>query len=91
VPAAKGPGSQAVATARAAVCGGAKASFIHEHWKPVDKIAFPGKVTDQLAALKEAGAVMQCLHCGHTRSFNPSIKFKAHLIQCKNFQNSRAF
>jgi hypothetical protein len=49
---------------------------------------FPGKVSDNVKALHDMKATMKCKHCDHIRSFNPSTKFKKHLMHCSGFQES---
>ena len=68
---------------------GRKKDWIHEHWVPVDK----GKYKDDDPAadsqMYRDNALMQCLHCHKQRRYQPSTKFKDHLITaCTAFADS---
>ena len=68
---------------------GRKKDWIHEHWAPVDTDKYKADdPTTEARAFKD-NAWMRCLHCDKQRRFQPSTKFKDHLVvACPAFADS---
>eukprot|EP00892_Ulva_mutabilis_P007046 jgi/Ulvmu1/4713/UM002_0444.1 len=67
-------------------------SWYHSEWAPVDE-RLGSKVTSALIpTLKQRNAKMMCKHCKGQRSFNPTTRYKEHLLStCKEFAETETF
>lgn len=67
-------------------------SWYHAEWAPVDE-RLGSKVTSALIpTLKQRNAKMKCKHCKGQRSFNPTTRYKEHLLStCKEFAETETF
>jgi predicted nucleic acid-binding Zn ribbon protein len=83
-----GTGLHSVNKSKPGVGGNGKAvCWYQEHWQPVDKGKYLGKVHKDAALRSRLAAdspLMVCKHCQEfTRRFNPCTKFK-HLLSCED-------
>lgn len=67
-------------------------SWYHSEWAPVDE-QLGHKVTMELIpTLKQRNAKMKCKHCKGERSFNPTTRYKDHLLSsCKEFAETETY
>jgi hypothetical protein len=58
-----------------------KVAWYHEEWQPVDAARYGDSVhKESLRVLSAERAQMSCMHCKRSLSFNPSTRFRNHLL-----------
>jgi hypothetical protein len=64
-----------------------KVLWYHEEWQPVDAARYGDSVhKESLRVLSAERAQMSCMHCKRSFSFNPSTRFRNHLLfDCDGF------
>lgn len=67
-------------------------SWYHSEWVPVDEQLGHKVTMDLIPILKQRNAKMKCKHCKGERSFNPTTRYKDHLLSsCKEFAQTETF
>jgi hypothetical protein len=73
--------------------GAGSMAWYHNQWVPADAADYGGTVTkENLKILHTERAQMCCLHCHKNFSFNPSTRFRNHLLfNCAEFEKTEAY
>lgn len=67
-------------------------SWYHSEWAPVDEQLGTRVTSALIPTLKQRNAKMKCKHCKGQRSFNPTTRYKEHLLStCKEFAETQTF